>query len=213
MPFEKTALFIDGENLYYTAKALDFDIDFKRLLTEFQRRGSLIRSYYYTDGRQVARPLIDWLDYNGFTVVTKPIKTFDDGEGRRKSKRNIAIELVVDALEISKRIDHMFLFSGDGDYRPLVEAAQRKGVSVSRQQRRELCTGRRQCSKNALVENSRPRLDFLGPWVDTESSCSPQTIHPLTPAPPRRGFCVVRYVRSLRIVGLHGVRPGKTRRG
>jgi uncharacterized LabA/DUF88 family protein len=81
--------------------------------------------------KQVARPLIDWLDYNGFTVVTKPIKTFDDGEGRRKTKRNIAIELVVDALEISKRIDHMFLFSGDGDYRPLVEATQRKGVSVT----------------------------------------------------------------------------------
>ena len=136
MPFEKTALFIDGENLYYTAKALDFDIDFKRLLTEFQTRGYLIRSYYYTvvsadAERQVARPLIDWLDSNGFTVVTKPIKTFDDGEGRRKTKRNIAIELVVDALEISKRIDHMFLFSGDGDYRPLVEAAQRKGVSVT----------------------------------------------------------------------------------
>jgi uncharacterized LabA/DUF88 family protein len=136
MPFEKTALFIDGENLHYTVKALGFEIDFKRLLAEFETRGSLVRSYYYTvvspdAEHQVTRPLIDWLDYNGFSVIAKPVKAFDDGEGRRKFKRNIAIELVVDALEISKHIDHMVLFSGDGDFRPLVEAVQRKGVSVS----------------------------------------------------------------------------------
>jgi uncharacterized LabA/DUF88 family protein len=136
MPFEKTALFIDGETLYYAAKALGFEIDFKRLLAEFRTRGPVLRSYYYTvvssdAEHQVRRPLIDWLNYNEFTVIAKPVKAFDDGEGRRKFKRNIAIELVVDALEISKHIDHMVLFSGDGDYRAMVEAAQRKGVSVT----------------------------------------------------------------------------------
>jgi uncharacterized LabA/DUF88 family protein len=136
MPFEKTALFIDGENLHYTAKALGFDVDFTRLLTEFKTRGPLLRSYYYTlvsaaAEHQTTRPLIDWLSYNGFTVVTKVSKSFDDGDGRRKSKRSIAIELAVDALELSDHIDHMVLFSGDGDYRAMVEAAQRKGVSVT----------------------------------------------------------------------------------
>jgi uncharacterized LabA/DUF88 family protein len=135
MPFEKTALFIDGENLHYTAKALGFGVDFKRLLAEFETRGSLLRSYYYTlvsaAEHQTTRPLIDWLNYNGFTVVTKVSKAFEDGDGRRKLKRNIAIELAVDALELSKHIDHMVLFSGDGDFRSLVEAAQRKGVSVT----------------------------------------------------------------------------------
>jgi uncharacterized LabA/DUF88 family protein len=135
MPFEKTALFIDGENLQYAAKALGFDVDFKRLLAEFETRGPL-RSYYYTivsadAEHQTTQPLIDWLTYNGFTVVTKVSKAFDDGDGRRKLKRNIAIELAVDALALSKHIDHMILFSGDGDFRSLVEAAQRKGVSVT----------------------------------------------------------------------------------
>jgi uncharacterized LabA/DUF88 family protein len=134
--FEKTALFIDGENLHHTAKALGFDIDFKRLLIEFETRGSLMRSYYYTAvasdvEHQVTRPLTDWLDYNGFTVVAKSAKVFDDGEGRRKFKRNIAIELAIDALEIAKRIEHMVLFSGDGDFRSLIEALQRRGVRVT----------------------------------------------------------------------------------
>jgi len=136
MSFEKFALFIDGENLHHTAKALGFDIDFKRLLTEFSTRGSLLRSYYYTtvssdEEHEPTRPLTDWLDYNGFTVFTKPQKVFDDGDGRRKIKRNIAVELAVAALEIAKHVDHLVLFSGDGDLRSLVEALQRRGVRVS----------------------------------------------------------------------------------
>ena len=132
----KTALFIDGNNLYYSAKALGFDIDYKRLLKEFQSRGTLERAYFYTtmvESSEFAslRPLIDWLDYNGFTVVTKPAKEFDDGEGRRKFKRSMSVELVVDALEVAKHVDNIVLFSGDGDFRPLVEALQRRGVRVT----------------------------------------------------------------------------------
>ncbi len=111
---DKTALFIDGTNLHYTAKALGFDIDFKRLIEEFEKRGSILRSYYYTtisEGTESAiRPLVDWLDYNGFTVRAKPAKEFDDGDGRRKIKRNIGIELAVDALEIAKHLDQLVLF-------------------------------------------------------------------------------------------------------
>jgi uncharacterized LabA/DUF88 family protein len=133
---ERIALFIDGANLYATAKSLGFDIDYKRLLREFQGKGRLIRAFYYTaliEDQEYSsiRPLIDWLDYNGYAVVTKPTKEFVDSLGRRKVKGNMDIELAVDAMEMAENIDHMVLFSGDGDFRSLVEAVQRKGVRVS----------------------------------------------------------------------------------
>jgi uncharacterized LabA/DUF88 family protein len=132
----KIALFIDGANLYATSKSLGFDIDFKRLLQEYESRGTLLRALYYTatiedQEYSAIRPLIDWLDYNGYTVVSKPAKEFDDGEGRRKVKRSMSIELVVDALELSNHIDHIVLFSGDGHFRSLVKAVQRRGVHVT----------------------------------------------------------------------------------
>ncbi len=133
---ERTALFIDGANLYATAKTLGFDIDYKKLLREFQSKGRLIRAFYYTalvEDQEYSsiRPLIDWLDYNGYAVVTKPTKEFVDSMGRRKVKGNMDIELAVDAMEMAENLDHMVLFSGDGDFRSLVEAVQRKGVRVS----------------------------------------------------------------------------------
>jgi len=133
---ERLALYIDGSNLYAAAKALGFDIDYKLLRSEFVRRGKLVRAFYYTallEDQEYSpiRPLVDWLDYNGFTMVTKPAKEFIDSMGRRKVKGNMDIELAVDAMEMADRIDHMVLFSGDGDFRPLVAGMQRKGVRVS----------------------------------------------------------------------------------
>src|SRR5512132_3121290 len=135
-PNERIALFIDGANLYATAKALTFDIDYKRLLALFRTKGQLVRALYYTalaeeQEYSSIRPLIDWLDYNGYTVVTKPTKEFVDPTGRRKIKGNMDIELAVDAMELAGHIDHMVLFSGDGDFGSLVEAVQRHGVRVS----------------------------------------------------------------------------------
>jgi len=132
----KIALFIDGANLYATAKTLGFDIDYKRLLKEFQSRGTLMRAFYYTaiiEDQEFSsiRPLIDWLDYNGYTVVTKATKEFIDASGRRKVKGNMDVELAVDAMELAEHIDQMVLFSGDGDFRSLVEAVQRRGVHVT----------------------------------------------------------------------------------
>jgi uncharacterized LabA/DUF88 family protein len=129
----KIALFIDGANLFATAKTLGFDIDYRRLLKEFENRATLVRAFYYTtlieDQEFVAvRPLIDWLDYNGYTVVTKATKEFIDASGRRKVKGNMDIELAVDAMEMSEHVDEMVLFSGDGGFRSLVEAIQRRGV-------------------------------------------------------------------------------------
>jgi uncharacterized LabA/DUF88 family protein len=135
-PEERIALFIDGANLYATAKALGFDIDYKKLLALFRTKGRLIRANYYTalvedTEYSPIRPLIDWLDYNGYSVVTKPAKEFTDAMGRRKIKGNMDIELAVDAMELADRLDHLILFSGDGDFRSLVEAIQRKGLRVS----------------------------------------------------------------------------------
>lgn len=132
----KFALFIDGANAYATAKALGFDIDYKRLLTEFQSRGMLVRAFYYTaiveDQDNVSiRPLVDWLGYNGFTVVSKPAKEYVDATGRRKMKGNMDVELAIDAMELATHIEEMVLFSGDGDLRSLVEAMQRRGVRVT----------------------------------------------------------------------------------
>ena len=133
---QRSAVFIDGANLYATTKALGFDIDYKKLLKEFQSRENLLRAFYYTamiEDQEYSsiRPLIDWLDYNGYRVVTKPVKEFTDSMGRRKYKGNMDIELAIDALELSAHIDHMILFSGDGDFRSLVEAMQRRGVKVT----------------------------------------------------------------------------------
>src|ERR1700721_1684324 len=132
----KIALFIDGANLYATAKTLGFDIDYKRLLKEFQSRGTLVRAFYYTaiiEDQEYSsiRPLIDWLDYNGYTAVTKATKEFIDASGRRKVKGNMDIELAVDAMELAEHVDQIVLFSGDGDFRSLVEAVQRRGVRVT----------------------------------------------------------------------------------
>lgn len=129
---ERYALFIDGANLYATAKALNFDIDYKRLLAMFQRRGRLLRALYYTalvedQDYSPIRPLIDWLDYNGYSIVTKPAKEFTDASGRRKIKGNMDIELAVDVMEMMHHLDHIILFSGDGDFRSLAECVQRHG--------------------------------------------------------------------------------------
>ncbi len=170
----KIALFIDGANLYATAKTLGFDIDYKKLLKEFQSRGTLLRAFYYTaiiEDQEYSsiRPLIDWLDYNGYTVVTKATKEFVDQTGRRKVKGNMDIELAVDAMELAEHVDQIVLFSGDGDFRSLVEAVQRRGVrvtvistisSAAADDRRRIAPSGR-CvhrSRPATIEN-RPRSD------------------------------------------------------
>lgn len=132
----KTALFIDGANLHATARALGFDIDFRKLLKEMHSRGNLLRAFYYTailedQAYSSVRPLVDWLDYNGYTAVTKLSKEYVDAAGRRKVKSDMNIELAVGAMEIAAHVDEIVLFSGDGNFRSLLEALQRRGVRVT----------------------------------------------------------------------------------
>jgi len=135
-PNERLAIFIDGANLYATAKALGFDIDYKRLLALFRTKGQLMRALYYTalhEDQEYSsiRPLVDWLDYNGYAMVTKPTKSFTDALGHRKVKGNMDIELTVDAMRLVEHLDHVVLFTGDGDFRALVGALQMRGRRVS----------------------------------------------------------------------------------
>jgi uncharacterized LabA/DUF88 family protein len=136
-PTDRLALFIDGANLYSASKSLNFDIDYRKLLDEFRKRGVLMRAYYYTaivEDQEYSpiRPLVDWLDYNGFAVVTKSVRRYTEpGNGATRIKGDMDIEIAVDMMELCDKVDHMVLFSGDGDFRSLVEAVQRKGVRVS----------------------------------------------------------------------------------
>jgi uncharacterized LabA/DUF88 family protein len=133
---ERLAVFIDGANLYAASRALGFDVDYKNLLAHFRQHSYLVRAYYYTalletEEYSPLRPLVDWLGYNGYSVVTKPAKEFTDATGRRRVKGSVDIEMAVDVLDLTPSLDHVVLFSGDGDLRRLVESVQRRGVRVT----------------------------------------------------------------------------------
>src|SRR5271170_1190699 len=135
LPSERTCLFIDGANLYSASRNLGFDVDYRNLLEYFRKKAHVIRAYYYsavleTEEYSPLKPLTDWLAYNGYTLVTKPAKEFTDSMGRRRVKGNMDIEVAVDMLELAPRIDHAILWSGDSDFRRLVEAMQRTGARV-----------------------------------------------------------------------------------
>ncbi len=186
---ERLALFIDGSNLYAAAKALGFDIDYKLLRQEFMRRGKLLRAFYYTallenEEYSPIRPLVDWLHYNGFAMVTKPAKEYTDSQGRRKVKGNMDIELAVDAMELAPRVDHIVLFSGDGDFKPLVESLQRQGVRVS------------------VVSTIRSQPPMIADGA-ARSDRAPAARAAGIPGPPRRGRAFAR--------GGRGVMPGQAR--
>lgn len=187
-PESRLALLIDGPNAHATARMLQFDIDYKLLLKKLQDRGTLVRALYYTailedQEFSAVRPLIDWLDYNGYTVVSKPAKEFVEF-GRRKIKGNMSIELAVDAMELAPQIDELILFSGDGDFRSLVEAVQRRGVRVT-------VISTLKCHPAMIADELRRQadvfedLDDLRPAISREPVESPSARDPHTsPARP-----------------------------
>lgn len=133
---EKIAMFIDGANLYATARSLGFDIDYRRLLKIFASKARLVRAFYYTaliEDQEFSpiRPLVDWLDYNGYSMVTKPTKEYTDAAGYKKIKGNMDIELSVDIMETADHVDHIILFTGDGDFTRVIQAVQKKGVRTT----------------------------------------------------------------------------------
>jgi uncharacterized LabA/DUF88 family protein len=135
VPNERLGLFIDGLSLHATSRALGFSIDFKRLLHLFRQKSQLMRALYYTtliddDGPNPLRPLIDWLEYNGYTTITKPARQYrDDDSWQPRSK--IDVELAVDAMRLRRLLNHVVLFSGNGDFKALVAALQEGGTRVT----------------------------------------------------------------------------------
>lgn len=135
-PDERIAILIDGSNLHSTTKTLDYDIDYSKLLDLFRGKGRLITANYYTaliehDDYSPIRPLIDWLEYNGFQIITKKAREYTDRDGRRRIKGNMDIEMVVDMINMANHIDHILLFSGDGDFRAAVRDVQKRGTRVT----------------------------------------------------------------------------------
>ena len=133
---ESIGLFIDGSNLYAATKSLGLEIDFKNLYLYFQSKGRLLRAYYYTavledHENSPMRPLLDWLEYNGYSIVSKRAKEFEDADGKFKIKGNMDIELATDLILMAEHLDHIILFTGDGDFRRAVEVVQYKGVKVT----------------------------------------------------------------------------------
>ena len=179
-PTDRTALFIDGANLYSAARSLNIDIDYKKLLDEFRKRGLLLRAYYYTaiaDDQDYSpiRPLVDWLDYNGFTMVTKPMRRYTDtSTGQLRSKGNMDIEMAVDMLDMAVHLDHAILFSGDGDFRRLVEAVQRKGVRVT-------VVSTVKCQPPMVADELRRQADAFVDLADLTAIIGRPRVH----APPR----------------------------
>lgn len=133
---ERLALFIEGPALYAAARSIGLDIDYRRLLGFFRQRSYLVRTLYYTPVSEneefvTVRPLIDWLEYNGFYVVTKPVKVYVDVAGRRKTKGSLHVDMAVHALQLAENLDHLILASSAGGFSSLSAALQAKGKRVS----------------------------------------------------------------------------------
>jgi len=134
---QRIALFIDGSNFFATAKLLDIDVDYLKLLSFFREKGDLVRAYYYTalpdpTEQTPIRKLIDFMDYNGYQVVSKTTREFTDhATGKKRIKGNMDMELALDMLKLAPHIDHAYLFSGDGDFCRLLQEVQDLGVKVT----------------------------------------------------------------------------------
>lgn len=134
---DRIAVFIDAANLHHTSKALGFELDYSRLLALLKANGRLLRAYYYTalpESKDYApvRKLADWLDYNGYTMVTKQTRKFTDHiTGNERIKGNMDMELALDMMKIAPHVDHVLLFSGDGDFCRLLHEVQDLGVRAT----------------------------------------------------------------------------------
>lgn len=136
---EPTALLIDGKNFYSTACALDITVDWKLLHQEISRQCRLMQALYFTTlpkgedehDHIAAKPTLDWMEYNGWTVCTKPGRAFVDHDGRRKIKGNTDVELAVAAMKLTPHVGHIVLCTGKADYVPLVAYLQETGTRVT----------------------------------------------------------------------------------
>lgn len=132
---QRIVLMIDGPNFYASIKSLEIDVNYKAVLNKFRLQGHVVDAIYYTAVDEskdhiAIKPTLDWLEFNGFTLRQKPTKSFFLN-GEMKIKGNMDVEIAVDALRLASHVDHLVLFSGDGDFRYLVQAVKEMGVMVT----------------------------------------------------------------------------------
>ena len=130
---KRTAVFVDGSNLYYTQKKLGWDISSERLLDFCKEFGDVVEAVYYTgtSNESKQRKFHDWLAYTGFSLVTKPLKTIvDHATGQSTQKANLDIEIVLDMFNMIDRYDMAILVSGDSDFERAIQQLKSRGKEV-----------------------------------------------------------------------------------
>jgi len=136
-PGQRVDVLIDGPSFYATTRSLGYEVDYKKFRDHFDEVCDLHRIYYFTaitdnpDDHSPVKPLVDWLGYNGFRTITKPLREFIDPGGRRRTKGNMAVEIATELVNAAEHAEHILLFSGEGDLSYAVDAAQRKGAKVT----------------------------------------------------------------------------------
>jgi uncharacterized LabA/DUF88 family protein len=128
---KRIGIFIDGSNLYWSAKVLGFRVDFTKILKFYKDQGEVTHAFYFTalppkDVQSELRRMIDFIDYNGWTVIQKETKQYLNADGASKLKGNMDVEIAVHVGEVAPFITDLVLFSGDGDFRVLLESIQRR---------------------------------------------------------------------------------------
>lgn len=136
-PTETTYLLIDGVALHHASRANGISVDFKRLLQWLRERTRLVRAIYFTalveeDDEVISvKPLVDWLDYNGYMTVTKAARIYSNEDGTRRVKGSMNVEIAMMMAELAGIAEHIVLASGDADLIPAVKYVQQRGSRVS----------------------------------------------------------------------------------
>lgn len=130
------AILVDGSNAHASGLSLNFQIDYVKFLSYFGKRYDVRRALYFTalPPKEVESPLrkmTTFLDHNGFNCITKETKTHVDHDGMQKRKGNMDCEIAIYATKYAEVVEEILLFSGDGDFRIVVERVQELGARVT----------------------------------------------------------------------------------
>ncbi len=145
---DRVAIFIDGENIHYSAKHMNMRLDYLKLCRKLAGPRRLVRAYFYTALSNQSEGKIDFVNFlklNGFTVVTKEVKSFNDQEGSRNVRSCLDMEMAINVMELADSLDSVVLCTGDGDFKPLIEAVARRGKHV------EVCALREMTSTDLIA--------------------------------------------------------------
>ncbi|MGC8929335.1 MAG: NYN domain-containing protein [Candidatus Woesearchaeota archaeon] len=151
---QRVAVFVDVQNMYYSAKNLyKAKVNFRELLREAVRNRKLVRAIAYVIKADIKEEdvFFETLGKIGFEVKMKELQVFYGGA----KKGDWDVGIAIDAIELAPKIDVIVLVSGDGDFIPLVEHLKRAlGCRVE-----IIAFGRSCSSKLAEAADSFTNLD------------------------------------------------------